>query len=135
MKFQLIDTILEQSPERIVAIKQVSLAEEYLADHFPSFPVLPGVLMIEAMVQAARVMLPRDQRLVLGEVKALKFGNMVRPGQRLEVEVTLNKRLDDGSYVCKGSGTVRQPGEASGGEGNTAVSGRFTMRPVRGMIG
>ncbi|MCL4209923.1 MAG: hypothetical protein KJZ68_04625, partial [Phycisphaerales bacterium] len=73
MKFVLIDHIVEQTADRIVAVKQVSLAEEYLQDHFPSFPVLPGVLMIEAMTQAARAMLaPRgNPRLVLGEVKAL----------------------------------------------------------------
>ncbi|MHC4383289.1 MAG: hotdog family protein [Planctomycetota bacterium] len=57
MKFNLLDTILDQSPDRIVAIKHVSLAEEYLADHFPTFPVLPGVMMVETMVQAARRML------------------------------------------------------------------------------
>lgn len=131
MKFHLIDAILAQAPDRIVAIKQVSLAEEYLADHFPSFPVLPGVLMLEAMVQAARAMLPNGEGLVLGEVKALKFGNMVRPGQTLEVEVTLSKSNDDGSFSCKGSGTVRRAGDGGGDSaGETAVSGRFTMRPV-----
>jgi 3-hydroxyacyl-[acyl-carrier-protein] dehydratase len=129
VKFHLIDAILEQSADRIVAIKQVSLAEDYLADHFPSFPVLPGVLMIEAMVQAARAMLPKNHRLVLGEVKALKFGNMVRPGEALEVEVTLSKQNDDGSYTCKGVGTVRRRGNHAAAD--TAVSGRFTMRPVR----
>src|SRR4030095_3975476 len=107
----MLDTILDQSSGRIVALKQVSLAEEYLADHFPSFPVLPGVLMIEAMVQAARAMLPPPPggSLVLGEVEALKFGNMVRPGEALIVEVTLTKKQDDGSFVCKGMGTVRRP--------------------------
>jgi len=130
MKFQLIDAILEQSPERIVAIKQVSAAEEYLADHFPSFPILPGVFMLEAMVQAARALLPTSPRLVLGEVKALKYGQMVRPGETLEVEVTLQKRLEDGSYACKGSGTVRRwAGSIDASE--TAVSGRFVMRPIR----
>ena len=131
MKFQLIDAVVEQTSDRIVAIKQVSLAEEYLADHFPSFPVLPGVMMIEAMVQAARMMLPKDQRLVLGEVKALKFGNMVRPGQALRVEVTFSKRNDDGSFTCKGSGAVLSPNSHAQAELETAVSGRFTMRPVR----
>lgn len=134
MKFRLIDTILEQSADRIVAIKQVSLAEEYLADHFPSFPVLPGVLMIEAMVQAARKMLSghgAGEPLVLGEVKALKFGNMVRPGEALEVEVTLSKQYEDGSYQCKGIGVVRRRGGSDANAADTAVSGRFTMRPVR----
>ena len=137
MKFILLDDIIEQTPDRIVALKQVSLAEEYLADHFPTFPVLPGVLMIETMVQAARSMLSDrgDARLVLGEVKALKFGSMVRPGQTLEVEVTLQKSLEDGSYACKGVGRVRRPrseeNETSLPTGETAVSGRFTMRPVR----
>jgi 3-hydroxyacyl-[acyl-carrier-protein] dehydratase len=140
MKFQLIDVVFERSAERIVALKQVSAAEEYLADHFPSFPILPGVLMIEAMAQAAREMLPKppgDQRLVLGEVKSLKFGNMVRPGEALEVEVTLHKRNDDGSFTCKGTGIVRRrKGGGSGqadapDQGDVAVSGRFIMRPIR----
>jgi len=53
MKFGLIDRIVELEPgRRIVALKAVSLAEEYLADHFPTFPVLPGVLMLEALVEA-----------------------------------------------------------------------------------
>ena len=70
MRFELIDAILEQSDDRIVAVKQVSLAEEYLADHFPSFPILPGVMMLETFVQAARIMLADrgDRRLVLGRV-------------------------------------------------------------------
>lgn len=140
MKFHLIDTILEQTPERIVAIKQVSLAEEYLADHFPTFPILPGVMMIETMVQAARAMLTandpanaRPRMLVLGEVKALRFGNMVRPGEALEVEINLQKKNDDGSFTCKGTGTVRRRAAAASGGGgdDVAVSGRFTMRPLR----
>lgn len=135
MKFVLIDHIIERTPERIVAIKQVTLAEEYLADHFPTFPILPGVLMLEVMVQAARAMLANEpgQPLVLGEVKALKYGNMVRPGEALEVEVTLHKRNDDGSFTCKGSGRVRKAVAAGegGGENETAVSGRFTLRPIR----
>ncbi len=130
MKFNLIDTVLEQSPDRIVVIKQVSLAEEYLADHFPSFPVLPGVLMVETMVQAARRLLADrgETRLVLGEVKGLKFGSFVRPGEALAVDVTVTGSVD-GTYQCRGKGRVMRH------DGNrldeTAVSGRFTMRPIR----
>jgi 3-hydroxyacyl-[acyl-carrier-protein] dehydratase len=132
MKFRLIDSIIEQGPDRIVAIKQVSLAEEYLGDHFPSFPILPGVLMLEALVQAARAMLAPavGHPLVLGEVKALKFGNMVRPGEALQVEVTLHKRMEDGSFVCRGSGRVRHAGQPAADD-DAAVSGRFTLRAIR----
>jgi 3-hydroxyacyl-[acyl-carrier-protein] dehydratase len=129
MQFVLIDQVISKAPDRIVAIKQVSLAEEYLADHFPTFPVLPGVLMVEALVQAARLMLADrgDPRLVLGEVKALKFGSFVRPGEALEVEVTLDKQRDDG-FACKGVGRVRRQGLPAA---ETAVSGKFMMRPMR----
>ncbi len=132
MKFQLLDKVTEQTDERVVALKQVSLAEEYLADHFPTFPILPGVMMLEVMVQAARLMLEgrSEDRLVLGEVKALKYGSMVRPGEALEVEVTLSKQLDDGGFQCRGTGRVRRSDEEQA-DGETAVSGRFTMRPIR----
>ncbi|MHC4429117.1 MAG: hotdog family protein [Planctomycetota bacterium] len=131
MRFDLIDSVLEQSDEHIVAIKQVSLAEEYLADHFPTFPVLPGVMMVELMVQAARRMLaPRgDARLVLGEVKAMKFARLVRPGEALEMEVRLGKTNED-EYVCRATGTVRRHGQERDAA-ETAVAGRFTMRPIR----
>ena len=54
MRFSQIDRILEMQPgERLTAVKTLSLSEEYLKDHFPRFPVLPGVLMLEAAFQAA----------------------------------------------------------------------------------
>jgi 3-hydroxyacyl-[acyl-carrier-protein] dehydratase len=132
MRFLLLDEIIEQDAERILARKQVSLAEEYLADHFPTFPILPGVMMLETLVQAARRLLaPRgDEHLVLGEVKALKYGAMVRPGEGLEVEVTLGRPGGEGSYECRGTGRVRRTGD-SGADSETAVRGRFTMRPIR----
>jgi 3-hydroxyacyl-[acyl-carrier-protein] dehydratase len=127
MHLDLVDRVLEQSDRRIVAIKQVSSAEEYLGDHFPGFPVLPGVLMIETMVAAARRMLGQP-RLVLGAVKALRYGNMVRPGEALRVEVTLQKDHGDGTFTCKGVGAVVRHGED---DPDTAVSGRFIVRPIR----
>ncbi len=132
MTFAFLDDILEQTADRIVAVKRVDPAEDYLADHFPTFPVMPGVLMVETMVQAARRMLASrgDSRLVLGQVKALKFGNFVRPNETLEVEVTLDKDLGDGAYACRGTGVVRRF-HAENNAGETAVLGRFTMRPIR----
>ena len=131
MHFRLIDTVLERGPDRAVAIKNVSAAEEYLGDHFPGFPVLPGVFMVEAMVQAAReVLAVRGQpRFVLAGIKALRYGSFVRPGESLRVEVQVDKVLDDGTVSFRGQGTVLRPG--SDRPPDTAVSGRFTMRPLR----
>jgi 3-hydroxyacyl-[acyl-carrier-protein] dehydratase len=134
MHFNLVDAVLERSPDRIVTIKQVSSAEEYLQDHFPGFPVLPGVMMIESMVHAARTLLGDDgvrQRMVLGGVRALKYGRFVRPGERMRVEVTLGKRLEDGSVEFKGEATVQAAGAAAADPDAVAVSGRFTLRPAR----
>lgn len=130
MHFALIDTVLEQSADRVRAVKQVTLAEEYLQDHFPTFHVLPGVFMLEALVQAARKLLDAQgkPRMVLGGVKAMRYGSFVRPGEALEVDVQLEKVLPDGTFAFKGTGTVRRQG---GGDPETAVSGRFTLRPLR----
>ncbi|MEM1109128.1 MAG: 3-hydroxyacyl-ACP dehydratase FabZ family protein [Planctomycetota bacterium] len=127
MRFTLIDKVLEQDDERIVAVKNVSSAEEYLDDHFPSFPVLPGVMMLETMVQAARTLIrsvdgpPKTGNLVIAEVKNLRYAAMVRPGQALQVEVTLRKRGENGDLEFQGTGTV---------EGEVAVQGRFRLSPL-----
>ena len=85
--------------------------------------------MLEAMVQAASVLCSKDgQRLVLCEVKAMKYGAMVKPNDQLKVEVAIVKSNPDGSTTCKGVGTVLRNGSA---EHETAVAGRFTIRPVR----
>ena len=125
MHFNLVDAVLEQSADRIVTIKNVSAAEEYLQDHFPTFPVLPGVLMIESLVQAGRRLLSSrgDGRLVLGGVRALKYGSFVRPGDTLRVEVTLTKSHADGSFDLKGEGTVLRPGPAPADQGVADESG------------
>ena len=127
MKFILIDQLVECGPTRAVALKNVSASEEYLADHFPSFPVLPGVFMLEAMIQAARAVLEERglRQMMLGEVRALRYGSFVRPGESLRVEVDLVKEGDD-QYAFKGNGLRVRPGSAE--EADTAVSGRFTMR-------
>jgi len=127
MKFQLIDQVLERHPTRLVAIKNVTAAEEYLGDHFPGFPVLPGVFMLEALTQAARELLKDRGRLVLGQVKAVRYGSFVRPGEALKVDVTLEKDHGDGTFGMKGTASVMR----LDGSGETAVSGRFTMRPAR----
>ena len=93
MRFVLIDRITELVPgERIRAVKALSLAEEYLADHFPRFPVMPGVLMIEALVQASAWLVRETESyahslLLLAEAKNVTYKSFVSPGQVLEVTV------------------------------------------------
>jgi 3-hydroxyacyl-[acyl-carrier-protein] dehydratase len=118
VKFNLIDKIQSLSDERIVAVKYVSLAEEYLADHFPTFPVLPGVMMLEAITQAAGWLLHRrhdfaKSMAVLKEARNVKYGRFVAPGNYLRVEVEWAKPTDAGASF-KATGYV---GQASAGGG------------------
>lgn len=118
MKFVLLDRIVTLEPgKRIVARKALSLAEEYLADHFPTFPVMPGVLMIEAMTQAAGWLLQATcgfvySRVELAEARNVTYKNFVRPGEVLEVEVTVRQigpdhSEFDGAGRCNGQEMVR----------------------------
>ena len=93
MKFILIDRITELLPgQRISAVKALSLAEEYLADHFPSFPVLPGVMMIEPLTQASAYLVRATEdfahsMVVLSEVSNVVYKSFVSPGQIFELTV------------------------------------------------
>lgn len=126
MRFSLVDAVLEREAGRIVTLKLVSSAEEYLAEHFAGFPVLPGVFMLEAMVQAARELEGAGgppARLALGGVRAFKYARFVRPGETLRVEV---ERAGDGEF--RGAAYAVPAGEA---DGALAASGRFSLRPLR----
>lgn len=131
MRFDLVDRVLESSTESATTLKAVSMAEEYLQDHFPGFPVLPGVFMLEAMVQAARVVARRRGEtapLTIGEVRGLKYNRFVPPGCSLRVQVELTG-TDAGSLSFKGAAVLLEPGHT--GEPPVAATGRFTLRPVR----
>jgi len=111
LKFNLIDMVEQLTDERIVAVKFVSLAEEYLADHFPTFPVLPGVMMLEAVTQAATWLLHHRRKFeksmaVLKEARNVKYGTFVAPGNFLRVEVDFMKDTEAGASF-KATGTVR----------------------------
>jgi len=109
MKFGLIDRIVELEHERrIVAVKAVSLAEEYLADHFPTFPVLPGVLMLEALVEAGACLVREAQDfnrsvILLQSAKNVTYKSFVKPGNLLALEVEC-KRMDAASSDFVGVG-------------------------------
>ena len=133
MHFKLVDQFLELTDTHAVAVKNVTAAEEYLQDHFPGFPVLPGVFMVEALTQAARAVLEKRglPRMVLGEVKALRYGSFVRPGEALKVEVTLDKAKEDGTFVFKAQDTVLKGLATADSVAETAVSGRLILRALR----
>ena len=123
MRFTLIDRIVELKPgEKITAVKNVSLAEEYLQDHFPKFPVLPGVLMLEAMTQACAWLLRVSEdfahsMVLLKEARNIKFADFVAPGQLLSVAAELT-RQDERLAQFKVQGTV---------DGEQVVSGRLVL--------
>jgi 3-hydroxyacyl-[acyl-carrier-protein] dehydratase len=122
MKFNLLDKIESIEDDRIVAVKQVSLAEEYLADHFPAFPVLPGVMMLEAGVQAAGWLLHHRSgfarsMVALKEAKNVKYGHFVAPGNQLRITAEV-VRLDERGGLFKLNGQVG---------GQTAVGGRVEL--------
>ena len=113
MKFGLIDRIIELTRgERIVAVKAVSLAEEYLADHFPTFPVLPGVLMLEALAEAG-AWLVRDAQdfassvILLRDARNVTYKSFVKPGSLLRLEVTCRRLAQDGADL-EGVGICHQ---------------------------
>ena len=123
MRFCLIDRITELEPGKsLTAVKNLTLAEEYLADHFPGFPVMPGVLMIEALVQAGAWLLRSTENfaystILLKQARAVKFNNFVAPGHTLQVRVEISK-WEGSTCVMQGLGTV---------DGGTAVSAKLTL--------
>ncbi len=124
MRFELIDRIVElASGERIVAVKAVSNAEEYLADHFAAFPVLPGVFMLETLVESGAWLVREAQDfantvILLREAKNVVFKSFVRPGNLLRVEVAC-RRLAQGESDFEGVGYCNR---------DEVVKARFGLR-------
>src|SRR5882762_11582862 len=105
----LVDAIVELEEERIVGIKNVTINEPFFPGHFPDFPVMPGVLIIEAMAQVAGVLVlnqieDRKSKLVLlASIEEAKFRKPVRPGDQLRIEMKVAKRK---ASVAKMFGTA-----------------------------
>ena len=111
MYFSLIDKIDSLEPgKRIVATKSLSLSEEYLLDHFPNFPVMPGVLMLEALTQASAWLIRVSEDfahsiVVLKEARNVKYARFVEPGQTLVISSEIVR--EEGNLVTfKAEGTV-----------------------------
>jgi 3-hydroxyacyl-[acyl-carrier-protein] dehydratase len=111
MRFTLIDRILELEPGRqVTAVKSPTLTEDYLKDHFPLFPVMPGVLMLEAMYQASAWLVRKTDdfshsMVLLKEARNVKYAGFVRPGEMLRIVAEIQKREDRLTWL-KASGTL-----------------------------
>jgi 3-hydroxyacyl-[acyl-carrier-protein] dehydratase len=123
MRFNLLDRIVEVRPgASLRAFKNLTLGEEYLADHFPTFPIMPGVMMLQSLVEAGAWLLRltddfRHSVIVLREAKIVKYGSFMEPGRQMAVSVELTER-GDGVASFKGKGEA---------EGQTTVSARLVL--------
>jgi 3-hydroxyacyl-[acyl-carrier-protein] dehydratase len=123
MRFSLLDRIGEvQSGRSLRAIKNLTLGEDYLADHFPTFPVMPGVLMLQTLVEAGAWLLRltedfRHSVIALREARNVKYGTFMEPGRQLDVLVELLESTPS-LATFKGKGEV---------DGQAAVAARLTL--------
>lgn len=123
MRFNLVDGILDVEPgKRIRIVKNLTLAEEYLADHFPTFPVMPGVLMLQTLVEAGAWLLRitedfQHSVITLRDAKNVKYGNFMQPGKSMIVSTELAE-LGSADAVFKGKGEM---------DGSSTVSAKYTL--------
>jgi 3-hydroxyacyl-[acyl-carrier-protein] dehydratase len=123
MRFILLDRILEiEAGKRITATKNLSLAEEYLADHFPSAPVMPGVLMLEGLVQASAWLVRASEDfahsvVTLKQARGVKYASFVDPGGMLSISAEITSQGERETKLTA-QGTV---------EGAVAVSAKLVL--------
>ena len=135
--FLLIDRVIEfERAKRIVAIKNVTINEPFFNGHFPGYPIMPGVLVVEAMAQAGCILLlnevaDREKKLVLfSGIDGAKFRRPITPGDQLRLEIEVisfrsrggrmeGKAYVDGKLACEATLTCavvpRHVRAASGG--------------------
>jgi beta-hydroxyacyl-ACP dehydratase FabZ len=110
----MVDRILEISADSIVGLKNVTVNEPHFTGHFPNFPVMPGVLIIEAMAQTAGILVgtlaphTRGKVMFLASVDEAKFRRPVVPGDQLRIEM---KMLRLKHTVAKMQGTATVDGQ------------------------
>ena len=114
--FLLVDRVVEfEAHKRVLAYKNVSINEPYFNGHFPGHPVMPGVLVIEALAQAGGLLTQLSHQsgtegklFYLVKIDGAKFSRMVVPGDRLELEVTLKRVIRN---MAMYTGVARVDGE------------------------
>lgn len=104
MRWFWVDRFVEfESGVRARSIKNVSMAEEHLHDHFPGFPVMPGSLMLEGMAQTGGILLGEKNNfehiVVLAKVPKVTYHSWALPGDTIEYDVTLEDARDEGGMV------------------------------------
>ena len=118
--FLLIDRIVElELGVRAIGLKQVTINEPFFAGHFPSYPIMPGVLIVEALAQVGAVALLaqpefKDKLALFAGIDGVRFKKPVTPGDTLRLEVTLEKMrriIGKGRGVATVDGTVVAEGE------------------------
>ena len=93
MRFILIDKVVSlEAGKQIKAVKNVSLSEEYLADHFPTFPVLPGVLLLEGLIESASWLVRKSENfthsmILLEQARNVKYKSFLAPGAQIEYTI------------------------------------------------
>ena len=126
MKYRQIDKITSIEPgKKLTAVRTLRADEEYLEDHFPRFPVMPGVMMLEALYQAAVWLIKSDDDfqsplVLLREVRGVKFGDFLAPGETLEVAVEKINHVGD-QITVKATATKND---------RTTVTARLILQPT-----
>ncbi len=112
MRFVLIDRIVSlEEGRRLTAVKNVSLAEEYLADHFPTFPVLPGVLLLQGLIESASWLVRRTEgfahsMILLEQARNVKYRSFLAPGAQIEYTVEA-RSIEESASRFTGRGTAQ----------------------------
>ena len=124
MRFILIDKIVSlELGSQIKAVKNLSLAEEYLADHFPTFPVLPGVLLLEGLIESASWLVRQGENfahsmILLEQARNVKYKSFLAPGAQIEYTVEA-KAIEENISSFTGFGSS---------QGQRIVEARFGLR-------
>lgn len=94
---------------RATAVKNVTLAEEHLHDHFPAYPVMPGSLIVEGMAQTGGLLVSEHYRfaelVVLGKIAKCEFHDIIRPGDTVRYDCTV-QQIKEGGALVTASGQV-----------------------------